>query len=728
MDGKESTFEGIVASLSSFFTSSRVKGVRRLDALPDDLDTVIRQGVVEKKRCSWFDDRIGEVMVFGPAVNGFNKAFWQSQVLRAGIERFGISDLFAGSAVADVVRQALNRRLGTSFSSLRDVESMLVRMLRERSSEPNVWSDAGVALVRPFGLEESPNALRWALESGLKGWSWRAGRKAVSAGDYSLHDEAAAGTLEAVLSGNGGIRASVLSFGPAGEAYRRVGYPAAEVKALADNLVCFLKESGVDPVSFGTDGLVSLVQDPLMIVKSMRTRPDGTSPFVAVLDRKVDVPGYGKEYLAVSMKSPEEFLAKAMRFRSAGKDAHLLLTPLFLSEKAVLATLCDPANWKYLRPAGGPDSTFFEYVERLKKGGATASPVYENSGSRQRLLTVTNIAENFRNPMSSERYSQMYGYERDPMRDALGRRAAVAAEAARLDREAAVEAAADRKADKFLEPFPVSVVEGAARDRLFAGGIRNAGDVVREGFDRVRELAGTDRAVNRIADWMAGKDIYVYPKEGVRPAGAGRPTADAVMSHFFDTVLRAVSVSGGSMPFPMRLSGEFFTGADAMHLMAASLMQRTKGCPVWATESELLGLGCRIGKAEPVPVFVGGRPENVYNVSATEFPKRYPAEYGQFLDSAKAGCSEDRESGRYFGIILGSLGVAVRENVQGLAAWMDHSTSPAFQALREARGPSLEAVVGDQGIKEMRRRGKALKMYDAVKDANSRAKRMGKGV
>ena len=115
-------------------------------------------------------------------------------------------------------------------------------------------------------------------------------------------------------------------------------------------------------------------------------------------------------------------------------------------------------------------------------------------------------------------------------------------------------------------------------------------------------------------------------------------------------------------------------------------------------------------------------------MSATEFPKRYPSEYGQFLDSAKAGCSEDRESGRYFGIILGSLGVAVRENVQGLAAWMDHSTSPAFQALREARGPSLEAVVGDQGIKEMRRRGKALKMYDAVKDANFRAKRMGKGV
>lgn len=125
-----------------------------------------------------------------------------------------------------------------------------------------------------------------------------------------------------------------------------------------------------------------------MIVRSMRTRPDGTSPFVAVLDRKVDVPGYGKEYLAVSMKSPEVFLAKTLRFRSEGKDAHLLLTPLFLSEKAVLATVCDPANWKYLRPAGGPDSTFFEYVERLKKGGATASPVYENSGSGQRLLTV----------------------------------------------------------------------------------------------------------------------------------------------------------------------------------------------------------------------------------------------------------------------------------------------------------------------------------------------------
>jgi hypothetical protein len=85
-----------------------------------------------------------------------------------------------------------------------------------------------------------------------------------------------------------------------------------------------------------------------MIVRSMRTRPDGTSPFVAVLDRKVDVPGYGKEYLAVSMKSPEDFLAKTLRFRSEGKDAHLLLTPLFLSKKAVLATLCNAVDRTFL--------------------------------------------------------------------------------------------------------------------------------------------------------------------------------------------------------------------------------------------------------------------------------------------------------------------------------------------------------------------------------------------
>ena len=318
----------------------------------------------------------------------------------------------------------------------------------------------------------------------------------------------------------------------------------------------------------------------------------------------------------------------------------------------------------------------------------------------------------------------LYGYERDPLRDASERRAALEAESARLDREAVLESGVMPKVGKLDEPFPVSLVDGPARQRLFDGGIRNAGDVIREGFDRVRELAGTDRAVNRIAAWLAGRDIYVYPKEESVVSGE-RPTEETVRAHFFDTVLKAGASAGGSLVFPMGLSGDVFTGADAVHLMAAGLTMKTRGCPVWATGGQLEALGCRTGRAEPVPVMVGDRPEYVYNLSGTEFPKRYPDEYAAFISRAKEDCGENRDAGRYFSIILGSMGVAARQNVEGLMAWMDRSDSPAFGALRSAHGASLESVIGQQGMREMLRRGKTLRMYEAVKDANVRVKSKG---
>lgn len=725
MNEREKAIAGIEDSLRTFFSVTKVKGIRVVDALPDRLDGSIRQAVLARKRSSWFDEASGRVCVFGPSVNGYNKDFWQAQVLKAAVERFGLENLFTGEATRQAVTDSVARSVGMAGNGAaamdRWMESVGEGSVR---AEPDVWDRMSRALCGVFRFDYNQNVMSWALRSGVRQRSWEAGRKAVSAGDYSSYDAKAVQELERGLAGVSGPSAKdvCLHFGDASDSYVRLGFPKRDITMRTDRFVEMMRRHGVDTAALGGYDWASLAQDPLAVVRSERMRADGTFSYLAVLDAKVRTKDYGNEYVTLVMDDPSRQVNGVLKAESQGRGGFINVSPFLMTESTLRFLLSDKKRWRFMKASDGPDGTSFEYVRRIKSGAAPSPG--DSSGSNAQLLTIANIANDFRNPMSSAKFFRAFGYDRDPLRDALDRKARFDAELSGLERPQEESERVSRM-DKLTVPFPRDLFSDAERERLQKAGIGCARDIVREGLERLREVAGTDRAVNRAADFLVGMNVYVYPDTEVS-AERSVPTDDAVRAHFFDSVLGAAAAAPETVPVPRRLSGECITGADAVHLMASEVMSSSrKTGPFWATKDDLADLGCTVGKAEPVPVWNGEKPEYVYNVARTDFPKRYPDEYARLSESAAKPDGGMEMAGRYFGSILGRLKDVMVQNVDGLRRWMDGSGSEAFQALRDGRSPSLEAVVGGEGMKEMRRKGKVLRMYESVKEVNRKVK--GKG-
>jgi hypothetical protein len=726
MTDREKSLAGIRDSLGMFFSVTNVKGLRVVDALPDRLDGRIREAVLARKRSSWFDDATGEVCVFGPSINGYNRDFWQAQVVKAAVERFGLERLFSNEATRQAVVGSVARAAGMAGSGAGAMDRWMEGVADGSvKAAPDVWDRMSRALCSVFKLDYNQNVMSWAFRSGVRQRSWEAGRRAVSAGDYSAYDARAVQQLEKGLEGSGGasVKDGCFHFGDASDAYVRLGYPKRDISMRTERFLDMMRQHGVDTAVLGGRDWASLAQDPLAVVRSERMRADGTYSYIAVLDTKVRTKDYGNEYVAMVMDDPARQVDGVLRAEAQGRGGFINVSPFLMTEASLRFLLCNKDRWRYMKASDGPDGTSYEYVRRIRSGAAPSPG--DSSGSNAQLLTIANIANDFRNPMSSAKFFHAFGYERDPLRDALDRKARYDAEIASLARP--VEPREPRaQADKLTVPFPKDLFSDAERERLQKAGIGCARDIVREGLERLREVAGTDRAVNRAADFLVGMNVYVYPDAKVAGVASG-PTDDAVRAHFFDSVLGAASAAPECVDVPRRLSGECLTGADAVHLMASEVVKGSrKTGPFWATRDELADLGCTVGKAEPVPVWNGERPVYLYNVARTDFPKRYPDEYTRLSESAASPDDGMRMAGRYFGSILGRLKDVMIQNVDGLRHWMDGSGSDAFRALREGRSPSLEAVVGGEGMKEMHRRGKAMRMYESVKDVNRKVKEKGR--
>lgn len=290
-------------------------------------------------------------------------------------------------------------------------------------------------------------------------------------------------------------------------------------------------------------------------------------------------------------------------------------------------------------------------------------------------------------------------------------------EAARL--KAAVSEWSQAKGeDKMIIPIPKHVIGEAAYTNLRKEGICDVGDVVRQGFERVREVAGTDKAVNKLAEWMQERNIFVFPKRSVR-ASEGVPSLEEVRIHMTDTLLRSGKYDSAPVQVPRMLSGEYYTGSDAVHLMAMGTLPRLRECPIWCDRNELEKYGCSPLKAEPVPVGDSGKRGYVYNLARTEFPQRYPYEYARLVETSR---QYSPAPGTYFDTLLSGIRCVTRDKVDSLADYLNHSSSKAFVDLRNNSAPDLKTVVGEQSVKDMERKGKIRMMNTAVGEALGRAR------
>ena len=694
--------------LEPFFTLSTVKSIMLVDTLPDN---DYRNSLRDRKRCSWMDDKEPYVYMYIQNIGGARPEYWQGHVLRAAIGGLGLAGLFPDGH--EGILDALNGRFGDSGMKLNSLalwDALLANRSVERTG-PEFWKGVAESICFPLGLKAGELVTR-CIRDGYEDIC-RKGR------EMRLGRDSGGGLLSAVVPE---VRQKLL--GNTGDVLRSLGYPEVAFVVNPGKLSHLLDKDGV---SFTDDDVARGFRYPLMALRSRRSWSDGTVPVMAVTDLFAEVEGVGRQYLAFSVPPPER-VAGDLAGRALAGDGKAVVScaPFMVSEAKLGYSLAGKENWMYMRPTVEGDG--FEYVERLKKNVAAVSPVLKDSGSNRRSLAATKIAESFENPkvlhknnvpedVSVPVMEQVSRMAEKTARDEAGRSAALL--------PARGVKVAQRARDRAQEPFPKNVVDGPVRERLFNAGIVNAVRVAEVGFDRVREVAGQDRAVNRIADWMAGRGIFVYSKSD-RLVPDMKPSGETVLSHLYDCICKGGGSLPGVLPLPRNLEGELFMGSDAVHLMLADTGRKAAACPYWATEKELLDIGCRPGKALPVPLWRDGDPGLVYNVSATDFPKRYPREYGDLVGAAGRDAQEDRETGRYFSIIAGSLGEVPRRKMDSLAAWMDNSTSASFERLRSVRRSSLREAVGESAMKEMIRKGKTLKMYDTVKLATAVARDKGR--
>jgi len=716
----------ITKSLEHFFRDTRVGGLTCVSFIPDSVSSSNRSAILARKRSSWFNEKSGNAIVYAPGVNGYDKAFWQSLVLYAGLERFGLSWLCKDKGTEAMLLDTINRSAGESYKTLNQVERHMRSLIDRKDRKPESWSPFTRAIAIVFGLEDNTRSMNWAVQNGMSSYCWT--NKVATEKTANVVKGPVAEKVD-IENDKAAIRLpKYIELGSLGEPFRRVGYPSMNAMFDTERLVSYFRRNGVDEGTFDVSDIAEKFNDPMAIIKLDKANEDGLYSYRVILDKEVNVPGYGNRLLAFDVGAPEQMVSNVITARERGKEWKLFASPTFFSEKSVLTQMShNVENWKYLKPKGGPDSDTFEIADRLQRNkriGTTPAPGATSGLNAQSLIYFANLAKKFRNPMSSGKFLQMFGYDRDPLRDVLNRQASAKAESERMDAVLNQEPYVHSPLGKMDQVFPKSVIDGPARERLFGAGIRNAGDVAREGFDRVRELVGTDKAVNQIAGWMADHDIYVFPKETGRQVGE-KPDMDSVEAHFHESIMKIGNVRSDAIVFPRRLSGEVFNGSDAVHLMAAGALMKTKGCPYWVTEGELLTLGCKPGKAPAVPVGMEGSPVNMYNLGMTEFPKRYAAEFEKLMDTARREFSEEAVPRRYFSVILGTISETARRNMRGLVAWMDNSDSDSFKALRSLLGSSIKTVLGEDSLQEMKRKGKTLKMYEAVRNASERVKQKG---
>ena len=695
--------EGIGRSLSTFFTLSTVKGLN-LTMLPPEGS--LRGSVLARKRCSWMKEGDDKVNMYVPNIGSGALDYWQGHVLRAALADRGLAGLFPGGAAA--LLDGLNAVLGDSGVRLGSLE-LWDSFLAGRSAEktgPAFWKAVSDAVCVPIGLLRSDLVMR-CIRDAYKDRD-RARDHALTAGAETLAAEA---TVK---------RPQRMPLDGAGDVMRSLGYPDVRFDVVREKLLHLLLSNGLSV----TEGQVSKgFGDPLMVVRSSKSWNDGTVPTVVVTDLSVQRGNEGKQYLAFSVAPPGRVAEETADAALSGRDVlPVSAVPFFISDAKLSHTLAEEENWMYMRKSG----VGYDYIENLKKNVAASSPVLNASGLRRRSLAIANIAEKFENPsVSPENVLPAPGIS--PVMEEVSARAekTAAGQPDVPDREKPVpdekvpSLAPESPRESFL--IPKGVVDDPVRDRLFKAGITTAMAVARAGFDRVREVAGQDRAVNSIADWMAGNGIFVFSRDSLLVPQM-KPSEETVLSHFHDCILR----SGESVPkevaLPAMLDGTLFTGADAVHVMLSDTGRKASECPYWVTEAELLNIGCRPGKALPVPVQCDGDPRLVYNLAETDFPKRYPGHYSSLVEVAGRETREERQAGRYFSIIAGSLGAVKRGRMNCISAWMDGSTSANFERLHAIRRCSLRNVVGEAAMQEMFRKGKVLKMYETVKLANRRVK------
>lgn len=578
------------------------------------------------------------------------------------------------------------------------------------------WDRVTESVARHFGIP-STYALASAVSSGESRHRRKAFREAERTGDV----ETLQGALVSTLSGS--HPTGFISFGVLSEPYLRLGYPAIPLRESAGHLSGFMSRNGLSGEF--VDSLVEKVRNPIAVIRGRRG-PEGArdSRWLAVTDVETE----RGVRLAVVLDSPSDVMAAfragtvdSVGFRGlALVDEPTLLNDLFHREDGV-------SQIRYLRPRDGVDGRSYDMSRVLKrmegrdlcrrKEGAAGTPLVASPMDiSRRLNDVANIVENFRNPMSEQRFVKLYGHSRQEASvERTGAVQRIAPAQVEPERPAPVGKPGRTFRERLMTPLWKSGLGETSLKKLHAAGIRNASDVIAMGEDKLREKFGT-RMFNVLSAFIldqglsfgSGKRYNMVPVASFSAMDAQQQSEVRYKDLGYALENVPESIAAGSLRMPCDAEGIYFSGANAASLVARmSGVERWKGCNVFLDEDQIKDLGISLSGAA-LPCYMVCYDDTVkpyYNLADTSLA-REPG-----FGTLREGCQLASEPvPSYLSCLLPSISGSVASGeARGLYGWLDLTCRNRFRPADFRRRPKplkdLLGVLGRESVRLERKKG-----------------------
>ena len=603
-------------------------------------------GVIENQYGSWYDLRSDSIHVLFPGVERMDEQRAAQRLSGDAIDQLlaakGLDGLFRESA-KPIYRERLVEFVRTiqgqpfSFLLSETDDRRKEWQLNDLLQGDAVATEALSAFLGRMLRLEQPANMAVRVRNGIGRHHRYVVREREKSGDVKEIGKDVALYLQ-----SSSAQSNVVVLGPVSEAYLRLGYPEElKLSANTGQLKDFMKKYGM-AIDGEEDNITSLLTDPLAIMENNKPGKNGGAySYIVVTGKEVNG---GR--LCFFMNPPTEMIRTLL---SDAKKNLLFAAPAILSDQVLVGKMYEEGKVKYLQEIQKPYGREFAYLdEATKKIGAVASPGL-TSGSNARLLkTIANLQINFRNPISSEEYFRLFQKKRNPLEDAIAEKGEIARLIAKTEKELKPEQEEPRTlstSDKLAQLLPTGAFSVNIKDKFAKAGVRTFGDAMQMGWTALRELVGL-RAAKLVESAFQEKGLSLITSSSILSEEGFQTLNDAAKSK---VILRdyAAALSeldpdlvGKAVKMPFALSGNYYTGEAALHL-ALRLSAKDapwKGCPVFATSSELAEFGVKPNEtANPIHLRTEGRPVTVYNLEDSDFRKKYPRAYKNYMEGVKGG-------------------------------------------------------------------------------------------
>lgn len=724
----------IKARLRGFFERSKVREVEFVDRVPYNLNSSFKDALLANKYVSWIDLGTDKVKVFEPNIrpkDSVDKIC--SHILDSAVFFYGLDGLFNDTIDKTRLTESL-----PVFNGLtpRLYEGRLHRL-------PVVDKDERIALCeqlhRFFGLDvpETRSARIYHVSSPLSSFLYRVRKEAFNEGNYEVAKVR--------------LRESFRRYPDCGDKMvsltntahfldDSLGYKGVvgSLKVDINYLIAAGRAFNMTDREIRLTDWIGLFNNPIAVYKH-----SGNS-YCVVLDKAVKVNG-DYSLLGFNIPTPESLgnlLAVRGLQNGAGKAPSFgLVKSIAYTRPAKIKSLVhDSANsyrndLVYMRPSRiDPISGHvlgYDLLNKMKslgtpiKGGTSSLPDINFQLSTGSLVSITKLEKDFVNPKTaSKKKSDMDSFLAE-IRE-LDLKAEVS-EARESKREETVEERRERRMDA---RFTASMVGKGSCKKLHDNGIFTAKDLILAGFDRLYDITGSQAALRHIADFLADNNLFIKPRDIDYQLSNAIPQWEQKCLHFMESV-KVFYDKDYPMYLPQRIDGSAFPGGDTLHLIAASGMEKKNFLPIWMTEEELRSFGSKVGDASPVPVVArSGKSdwsrftlENVYNISATTFPKDNKEVYKSIKETFQQQHFSQAEASSVKRLLWSFIDSnLVPDSAEKTIYHFNDKGVGAIQGSLQKGGVSLQDIVGENTIRQMERRAKTVIMYEQIKNITSKAK------